>query len=92
MEAFESGSIQIYINGYPSGRIAYLGAMTRMREFFSQVWGNPEWMFRPPQSLTETVLLVKLYMNIIGTLFQISDYPAPFIGGETQIHEIPRPM
>ena len=46
----------------------------------------------PTQSLTETALLVKLYMSIIGTLFQLSNYPAPVIGGETQICEIPRPI
>jgi len=36
-------------------------------------------------------MFVKLYMSIVDTLFQVSDYPAPFIGGGTQTHEIPAP-
>ncbi len=48
IEAFESGAAQIYINGCPPGRTAYLGAMEQLKDFFSQVWGRPEWMFRPP--------------------------------------------
>jgi hypothetical protein len=92
MEVLESGRAQIYVNGYPSGRIAYLAVIDQLKDFFAELWRKPEWMFRPPQSLTETTLFVKLYMSILGTLFQVSNYPAPVIGGATQICEIPRPM
>jgi hypothetical protein len=92
MEALESGGFQIYINGYPSGRIAYVGVINQLTDFFAQLWRNTEWKFRPPQSLTETALFVKLYMSIISTLFQVSNYPAPIIGGATQICEIPAPF
>jgi hypothetical protein len=92
IETFEAGDCQmLYINGCPDGRIAYVGLMAKLREFFSQVWGTQEWGFRPPQSLAETALFVKLYMTIIGKLFQVSNYPAPIIGGKTQILKIAPP-
>jgi len=91
MAAFQSGAYQIYINGFASGRIGYVILQDQMNSFFKAIWEQPQWKFRPPQSLAETVLFVKLYMSVIETLFQVSDYPAPFIGGGCQIHEIPQP-
>ena len=92
ISAFQSkGFAQIYINGYPPGRIAYLGVMQQLTAVFSQIWGNPEWRFRPPRSLAETVSFVKLFMSAIGTLFEASDYPAPYIGGRIQLCKIPCP-
>jgi hypothetical protein len=58
---------------------------------FEEIWTQPKWQFRPPRSLAETVLFVKLYMSIIEALFQVSDYPALFIGGGCQICEVPQP-
>jgi hypothetical protein len=91
MAAFQSGRYLIYVNGFASGRIGYVALQDRLISFFSEVWAQPNWKFRPPRSLAETVLFVKLYMNIIDTLFQVVDYAAPFIGGGCQIHEIPQP-
>jgi len=91
MAAFQSGAYQIYINGFASGRIGYVILQDRMNSFFREIWEQPQWKFRPPKSLAETVLFVKLYMNVVETLFQVSDYSAPFIGGGCQIHEIPQP-
>jgi len=62
-----------------------------MNEFLSAVWGNPNWKFRPPQSLKETEILVKMYIQVIINLFILSDYNARFIGGEPQIYTIPQP-
>jgi hypothetical protein len=91
MRAFQSGNYQIYVNGFASGRIGYIALQKPMNSFFATIWGQPNWKFRPPRTLAETVLFVKLYMSIIDTLFQVSDYPAPFVGGGCQIHEIPQP-
>jgi hypothetical protein len=91
MAAFQSGGYQIYINGFASGRIGYVALQKHMNDFFSAVWAQPKWKFRQPGCLAEAVLFVKLYMSIIATLFRVSDYAAPFIGGDTQIHEIPQP-
>lgn len=91
MAAFQSGAYQIYINGFASGRVGYVMLQDRMNSFFKEIWDQPQWRFRPPHSLAETVLFVKLYMNVVETLFQVSDYSAPFIGGGCQIHEIPQP-
>jgi hypothetical protein len=91
MAAFQSGAYQLYINGFASGRVGYFMLQERMNSFFRAIWEQSQWKFRPPQSLAETVLFVKLYMNVVETLFQVSDYSAPFIGGGCQIHEIPQP-
>lgn len=91
MAAFQSGAYQVYVNGFSSGRIGYFILQDRMNSFFNTIWAQPNWKFRPPRSLAETVLFVKLYMSIIGALFQVSDYSAPFIGGDCQTHEIPQP-
>ncbi len=91
MTAFQSGAYQIYINGFTSGRIGYMILQQRMNVFFREIWNNPQWRFRGPQSLSETALLVKLYMKTIETLFRVSDYSGPPIGGRCQIHKIRQP-
>lgn len=91
MAAFQSGAYQVYVNGFSSGRIGYFILQDRMNSFFNTIWAQANWRFRPPRSLAETVRFVKLYMSIIEALFQVSDYPAPFIGGGCQIQEIPQP-
>jgi hypothetical protein len=91
MEAFESGTYQLYVNGFASGRIGYISLVNYMQGFFSEVWSRPEWKFRPPASLAESVVFVKLMMHFINALFEVSDYPAPFIGGTPQIYEIDPP-
>lgn len=79
------GSIQlVYINGFPAGRIGYLGLSSHLREFLEAVWKEPNWHFRPPKTLQEYADLVTLQFGVIGTLFKISDYPAPYIGGEVR--------
>lgn len=88
---FTAGGSQRYFNGYPSGRIAYLGAMRKLQEFYEQVWREPSWKFRRPASLDELAAFVQLELETINTLFTSSDYPAPYIGGVIQIEKIPAP-
>lgn len=92
MEAFKEGVYFIYINGFASGRIGFNQLQSVLIPFFQQIWGNPSWKFRPPQSIEESKLLVELYFQIIITLFKISDYPAPFIGGGIQTLVIQQPL
>ncbi len=91
MEAFQEGAYQIYVNGFASGRIGFVALQNIMNPFFREIWNNPNWKFRPPHSLEESKLLVELNVKIIATLFEISDYPAPVIGGAVQTHLIPQP-
>jgi hypothetical protein len=91
MAAFQNGAFQIYLNGFASGRIGYLALQQLMNDFFSTIWQQPDWKFRPPTSLEESILFVKLYITIIDTLFRVSDYSAPFIGGRSQICAIRQP-
>jgi hypothetical protein len=88
---FTAGGFQRYFNGYPSGRIAYLGATQRLQEFYQQVWSEPSWKFRPPKSIDELAAFVRLELETINTLFTSSDYPSPYIGGAIQIEMIPAP-
>ena len=80
-----------YFNGYPSGRIAYLGAVQKLQEFYEQVWREPSWKFRRPASLDELAAFVKLELETTNTLFTSSDYPTPYIGGGIRIEKITAP-
>ena len=91
MEAFQAGAYQIYVNGFASGRIGFVVLQRVMNHFFYGIWDNPNWAFRPPRSTEENKVLVELNVQIIGTLFKLSDYPAPFIGGDIQTYVIPQP-
>jgi hypothetical protein len=88
---FAAGYSWRYFNGYPPGRIAYLGAMRKLREFYVQVWHEPSWKFRQPASLDEVAAFVRLELETINTLFTSSDYPTPYVGGDIQIEKIPAP-
>jgi len=90
-ELFQRGGFQLYINGFTPGRVSYLILHSVMNQFFFSVWKNPAWKFRPPRSLEESELLVRLYICIIVVLFRISDYGARFIGGVPQTYRIPAP-
>jgi hypothetical protein len=80
---------QVFGNGYVAGRIGFFMLLPKMTEFFNVIWGNPNWKFRPPETIEETELLVKLYFQVISTLFAISDYSALFIGGDIQTYVVP---
>jgi hypothetical protein len=92
IEAFELGSYYIYVNGFTPGRISFNLLHNPLDNFFYQIWSNPNWKFRPPKSLAESKLFIQLYMQIIITLFKLSDYPAPFIGGRIQTLGIKQPV
>jgi hypothetical protein len=85
---------QVYANGFPPGRIAYMESMFNIQEFLAKLWGGygkPGWHFRPPKSLEESMKLVRLYMGLIHGLFEVSDAPVLYVGGEVQIIGIPLP-
>jgi hypothetical protein len=88
---FAAGGYQSYFNGTPDGRIAFVQFGQIFGTFLGMVWGQPNWRFRAPQSLDELASLVKLQIRTVGTLYEISDYQAPFIGGKPQIESITPP-
>jgi hypothetical protein len=88
---FAAGGFWRYFNGYPAGRIAYLGATQILQLFYNYVWNEPSWRFRRPASLQELAAFAKLELETINTLFTSSDYPSPCIGGTIQIEQIPPP-
>jgi len=90
-QLFQEDGYQIYINGFTSGRVSYMILQSVMNQFFQSVWSNPAWQFRAPKSLEDNTLLVELYIRMIGVLFRISDYSAPFIGGTPQTYAIAPP-
>lgn len=84
-------SRQIYVNGFSPGRIGFNVIQRQIEKFFINIWQVEDWEFRPPLSIEDTELLVKSYMQIIDTLFTLSDYPAKYIGGTTQTLLIKQP-
>lgn len=89
IEAFQQAD---YINGFASGRIGFVAVRLVIDQFLDAIWSPPEWNFRPPKSINETKILIRMYMQIINSVFQLSDYSAPFIGGDIQTYLIPQPM
>ena len=89
--ALAAGREQRYFNGFPAGRIAYLGFVDGFNDFLGQVWQQPTWKFRPPQNVDELAGFVELEVRAICTMFASSDYDAAYIGGEVQIVKIPAP-
>jgi hypothetical protein len=86
-----TGGWQSYFNGFPEGRIAYLGLTRAFNDFFRQLWAVPGWMFRAPTSLEEVGAFAELELRAMDALFRASNYPAPYIGGEPQVRLIPPP-
>lgn len=84
-------SKQIYVNGFPPGRIGFNIIQTQLDRFFLYFWNVRDWKFRPPKTLEETKLYVEIYMQVINSLFIMSDYNARYIGGKTQTLLIPQP-
>ena len=82
---------QLYINGFSPGRIGYNIVQSYLIKFFSDIWSNSDWKFRPPKNIDEAALLVVDYMRIINTIFKISDYPGKVIGGDINFYKIPQP-
>lgn len=81
----------VYANGYPPGRVGYMAVQHFLRPFFETMWGPQQNLgFRPPQSLQESVCLVRLFMSMVNGLFDVSDQTR-YVGGETQIIAIPLP-
>jgi len=80
-----------YFNGTPHGRIAFHQFGRHFRTFLESMWARPEWDFRGPETLDELAALVELQIRTIATLYKMSDYPAPYVGGEPQVMTIPPP-
>jgi hypothetical protein len=91
--AIRGGGYQNYFNGFPPGRIAFLGLSQMFQAFLHQVWWeHPEWRFRPPSALDELSSFVALEIQAVCTMFGSSDYPAPYVGGDVQIETISPPQ
>lgn len=84
-------SRQIYVNGFTPGRIGFNVLQKELERFFMGIWRVKDWDFRPPIDINETELLVRNYMDVIDTLFRLSNYQAKYIGGQTQTLTIKQP-
>lgn len=82
---------QIYVNGFTPGRIGFNVIKKELDRFYLGIWRVRDWKFRGPKTMQETELLVKNYMQVIDTLFVLSDYNAKYIGGKTQTYVIKQP-
>ena len=89
--AVATGGWQSYFNGFPEGRIAYTALVSALNEFFAFARSVTSWRFRTPQSLEEVGALTELEFRAMDVMFQVSDYPARYIGGAPQVHLIAPP-
>ncbi len=87
----KDGDYQLYINGFTPGRISYNIIQGYLMHFFSNLWADKTWNFRPPKNIDESKLLIENYMRLINTIFVLSDYPGQLIGGDIQMESIQQP-
>jgi hypothetical protein len=88
-EFFGKGNDYLFSNGFAPGRIALFSLMPTINQFISGLWKNPSWRFREPRSVKDYEVIIRGYFNIVSMLFTVSDYSAPYIGGEIRSHIIP---
>lgn len=91
--AFESEGLnyQIYVNSPTHGRIAFNVARRYIDIYLISMWRDQSNKFRAPKNIEEHTLLVKTYIDLIDTMYQISDYEPKIIGGKTQLFTIKNP-
>ncbi len=86
------GSSQIYANGLHEGRIPFMLIQKQLPTLFQQIWSQPNWQLRPPDSLAGYEKLVRLYMTVVTTLYDISNLDSTPIGGDIQVVSIQAPL
>lgn len=76
----------LYRNGYSPGRIAYNLLLNQLAPYWRHLWSiqEPGWEFRPPRSLKETEAFVAAHLDLIRTVFALTDFKSRPIGGDTQ--------
>lgn len=90
--ANDERTFQIYINGFPPGRMAYNVILSQMEHVLNYFWNDRRYGFLRPRNLFETASIIKLYFEFVCQLFKISTHDALYIGGEIQSHLIPEPL
>jgi hypothetical protein len=82
---------QHYANGFADARLAYLAAWNSLKPYLEALWSQPRPSYRPPTTLQDSVVLLRMIMRMIADLFKVSDYAALYVGGEIQVIGIPFP-
>lgn len=92
-ELFNSDGLnyQMYVNAITPGRIAFNLMRQFIDVYFKTVWGLSDFAFRCPESISEHEVLVKSYINVMDTTYQLSDYRPKTIGGTPQVYMISNP-
>jgi hypothetical protein len=65
----------------PSGRIAYFRRLEHLQAILEESYRIPKSLFRSPQTLADLRTLLKHWLAVIGTMFELSTYPGSLIGG-----------
>lgn len=90
---FESDGLnyQMYVNSTIEGRVAFNVARSYLDQYFVSMFRSEEFKFRYPKNLDEHKLMVKMYIDMIDAVYQLSDYSPKMIGGETKLFVISKP-
>ncbi len=84
-ELFESKGLNyfMYFQAREVGRLTLGFARQAVDDSLKKLWEGNESKFRPPNSLDDQEEVVRSYLDLVRTMFIVSDYPN-FIGGGTQ--------
>jgi hypothetical protein len=79
-------------NGFAPGRMVFATIKKYLDDIFAVIWDQKDMKFQAPKNIFEFAHILKTHYEIVGKLFQLSNYSALYIGGETQTHLIPLPQ
>lgn len=75
----------LYANGTPEARTNFMEISTGLlRHLKTSVWTRPGWLFHAPRNAEELALVAEFLVRGVTTLFKVSDYAGPPVGGEVQ--------
>lgn len=84
-----------YFNGHVGGRIGINLLLEHLikkeNSFFKQMWNSPSLKFSPPRNIKDDIKIIQLYFSVINTLYEMSGYPARYIGGRPYLKYITCP-
>ena len=89
-QVFESKGLnyQVYVNAITPGRVGFNVARDYLDHYFTNMFNFPNYQFRGPKCLEEHEIMVKTYLDVLITLYELSDYNPKVIGGQVQVYTI----
>lgn len=89
-QVFKSDGLnyQLYVNATTPGRIGFNVVRQYLDQYFIRMFDLRDCKFRGPRNLEEHQIIVKTYLEVLISLYGLSDYNPKIIGGKVQVYTI----